>query len=284
MRLVFLSASAVALLAVAGCQGQTSSQPPPEVPSKLVDRAMGVVRMDYQPKLRAQEASPIWPDGFGMRPPPAGTVARGFLKADDALYRGLDETGKPLAVYPVAVDRALVNRGRERFDIYWNSIVSKMALVASADVAAHLGPTTPDVVTTSLNDVIGWLSAVDLPRFAPLSESCSAARTTNPTIAARCAKIANVLMNGDSYIAESVGLGIAERLAPANSPQAAQIAERIKRARYQRDIAGQIIAGQLERDKFSRELIKLMATQRREQDVFLAVIRWGGQPTEPGSN
>jgi mono/diheme cytochrome c family protein len=117
MRLVSLAA-AVALLAVAGCQGQTSSQPPLEFPSKLVDRAMGVVRMDYQPKLRAQEASPIWPDGFGVRPPPAGTVARGFLKDDDAFYRGLDETGKPLAVFPVAVDRHLVLRGRDRFDIY----------------------------------------------------------------------------------------------------------------------------------------------------------------------
>lgn len=169
----------------------------------------------------------------------------------------------------------------ERFDIYWNSIVSKMALVASADAAAHLGPTAPDVVTTSLNDVIGWVSAVALPRFTPLTESCSTARMTNPTISARCARIANVLTNGDSYIAESVGLGISERLAPVNSPQATQVAERIQRARYQRDTAGQIIASQIERDKFSREMIKLMATQRREQDVFLAVIRWGGQSTEP---
>ena len=228
--------------------------------SQLCSQANGCQPESAESHLRKQDPqnAAVW----------LGPLSRARLRKDVAAENEILE----------AMSRA------ERFDIYWNSIVSKMALVASADVAAHLGPTTPDVVTTSLNDVIGWLSAVDLPRFAPLSESCSAARTTNPTIAARCAKIANVLMNGDSYIAESVGLGIAERLAPANSPQAAQIAERIKRARYQRDIAGQIIAGQLERDKFSRELIKLMATQRREQDVFLAVIRWGGQPIEPTSN
>jgi hypothetical protein len=169
----------------------------------------------------------------------------------------------------------------ERFDIYWNSLISKMAVVAGADATAHLGPTTPDVLTTSLNDVIGWVSAVALPRFSPLSESCSNERAANPAIAQRCARIAAILMRGDSYIAESVGLGIAERLAPPNSPQAANVAAQIRRARYQRDTAGQIIAGQVERDKFSREMIKLMATQRREQDVFLAVIRWGRQPTEP---
>ena len=118
MRLLRLAAPALALLALAGCRDQTSHAPPLEYPSKLVDRAMGVVRMDYQPKLRAQEPSEIWPDGFGVRPPPAGTVARGQLKADDAFFRGLDEAGKPLAVFPIAVDRQLVLRGRDRFDIY----------------------------------------------------------------------------------------------------------------------------------------------------------------------
>jgi hypothetical protein len=169
----------------------------------------------------------------------------------------------------------------ERFDIYWNSLISKMAVVAGADAAAHLGPTTPDLLTTSLNDVIGWVSAVTVPRFSVLSDSCSSVRTANATIAQRCSRVAAILMRGDSYIAESVGLGIAERLAPPNSTQAANVAAQIRRARYQRDIAGQIIAGQVERDRFSREMIKLMATQRREQDVFLAVIRWGGQPVEP---
>jgi len=88
-------------------------------------------------------------------------------------------------------------------------------------------------------------------------------------------------MRGDSYIAESVGLGIAERLAPPNSLQAGAVANQIRRARYQRDTAGQIITEQVERDKFSHEMIKLMSSLRREQDVFLAVIRWGGQPLDP---
>lgn len=169
----------------------------------------------------------------------------------------------------------------QRFDIYWNSLVSRMAVVTSADTAARMGPTVPDLITSNLNDVIGWLSSIATPAFGPLGESCSATRVSNPAIAQRCRAISTVLIKGDSFIAESVGLGIAERLAPPGSPQGAAVAQQIKRARYQRDTAGQIINGQLERDKFSRELIKLMATQKREQDVFLTVIRWAGQPVEP---
>ena len=118
MRSVRLVAPALLLLALAGCRDQTSHAPPLEYPSKLVDRAMGVVRMDYQPKVRAQEASPIWPDGRGMRVPPEGTVARGGLKADPAFYRGVSADGAPVATFPLAVDRNLVLRGQQRFDIY----------------------------------------------------------------------------------------------------------------------------------------------------------------------
>lgn len=113
-----LALPALFLLALAGCRDQTSREPPLEYPSKVADRILGVVRMDYQPKIRAQEASPIFPDGRGMRLPPEGTVARGSLKADSAFYRGITETGAPLSAFPVAVDRDLVLWGRQRFEIY----------------------------------------------------------------------------------------------------------------------------------------------------------------------
>lgn len=118
MRNARLLAPALALLAVAGCRDMTSQAPPLEYPSKLVDKALGVVRMDFQPKVQAQDASPIWPDGSGMRLPPEGTVARGGLKADAAFYRGVTEAGAPLASFPLPVDRELVLRGAQRFDIY----------------------------------------------------------------------------------------------------------------------------------------------------------------------
>lgn len=115
MRLLFLAA----LLALAGCRGGTSTEPPVLPPPKIVDHELvPVTNMNIQPKYKAQSASDFWPDGSASRLPPEGTVARGSLKADDAFYRGLDGEGKPLTTYPVEVNEALVMRGKERYDIY----------------------------------------------------------------------------------------------------------------------------------------------------------------------
>ena len=60
------------LLALTGCmRGGTSSSPPLHI----------VLDMDFQPKVKAQSASPLdsHTDGRGMRLPVAGTVARGSL-------------------------------------------------------------------------------------------------------------------------------------------------------------------------------------------------------------
>ncbi|HEY6641624.1 hypothetical protein [Povalibacter sp.] len=169
----------------------------------------------------------------------------------------------------------------ERFDIYWNSLVSKAAIVMSANTAAHMGPTTPDLIATSLNYAIGWLSTVALPAFKPLSDACLTGANSNPATAQRCRTIATVLTRGDSLIAEGLGLSMQQKLATPGSAEAEQIDTQIRRSRYQRETAGQIIATQADQEKFSRELIKLMTTLRREQDVFLTVVRWGQQPVEP---
>jgi mono/diheme cytochrome c family protein len=58
-------------------------------------------RMKDQPNARPYEASPYFPDGRAMRVPPSNTVPHG-------------ERATPAPV----VDRALVTRGRERFEIY----------------------------------------------------------------------------------------------------------------------------------------------------------------------
>jgi mono/diheme cytochrome c family protein len=73
--------------------------------------------MDNQPKFKAQARNMMFADRRAMRPPVEGTVARGELNDDDALYRGLEgETW--VAAMPVEVDRALLERGRQRYDIF----------------------------------------------------------------------------------------------------------------------------------------------------------------------
>ena len=75
--------------------------------------------MDNQPRFEAQHANPLFADGRAMRPPVAGTVARGELRADDHYYRGISG-GVWATVFPsqVEVSMTLLQRGRERFGIY----------------------------------------------------------------------------------------------------------------------------------------------------------------------
>ncbi len=71
----------------------------------------------YQPRIDPLEKSRFFADGVGARPIPAGTVARGQLKADRTFHTGIE--GDQLAAsFPLPVDEELLARGRERYNIY----------------------------------------------------------------------------------------------------------------------------------------------------------------------
>lgn len=73
--------------------------------------------MHDQPRYKPLGRSDFFADGRASRPLVPGTVARGFLRDDTRLHTGKDAAGF-LAEFPVPVDLALVERGRERYDIY----------------------------------------------------------------------------------------------------------------------------------------------------------------------
>jgi mono/diheme cytochrome c family protein len=52
-----------------------------------------------------------------MRPPVEGAIARGDLQADDHLVRGVVE-GQWAEGFPMTVTEAVMQRGRERYDVY----------------------------------------------------------------------------------------------------------------------------------------------------------------------
>jgi mono/diheme cytochrome c family protein len=97
------------VLALGGCaRGCTSSRPPIHLnPS-----------MDDQPKVRTQTASTFFFDGASMRQPVPGTVAIGGLKEDAAFFTGKGADGQFVATIPRPVDEALLERGRQRYEIY----------------------------------------------------------------------------------------------------------------------------------------------------------------------
>lgn len=102
------------LLALAACRGQTTADPP-IVPLR---------NMFDQDRYDPQSASRFFADQRTMRAPVVGTVARETI-LDPAVGQGRlpDDSGYVLEVPPAAVASygnmgALVERGRERFNIY----------------------------------------------------------------------------------------------------------------------------------------------------------------------
>jgi hypothetical protein len=72
--------------------------------------------MENQPKANPMTESDFFSDGRVARPLVAGTVARGHLKADALFYTG-KMNGKDSEIFPFPITRAVLERGRERFDI-----------------------------------------------------------------------------------------------------------------------------------------------------------------------
>jgi hypothetical protein len=73
--------------------------------------------MQDQPRFRPFRPSAFFADGRSDRPQVAGTIARGHLEEDELLHRGLVD-GKPAEVFPFPVTAEVLERGRERFDIF----------------------------------------------------------------------------------------------------------------------------------------------------------------------
>ena len=73
--------------------------------------------MHDAPRYEAYEHSEFFGDGRSMRPQVAGTVARGQLREDTAMFAGKVGTAF-VASNPLPVTLQLLHRGRQRFDIY----------------------------------------------------------------------------------------------------------------------------------------------------------------------
>jgi mono/diheme cytochrome c family protein len=73
--------------------------------------------MQDQPKYKPLAASSFFIDGRSARPIPAGTVARDALNDADVAHTGEDNGGYATTI-PLPITQALLERGRERFDIY----------------------------------------------------------------------------------------------------------------------------------------------------------------------
>ena len=73
--------------------------------------------MQDQPKYKDLRGSAFFDDKRSARPMVPDTVARGFLHADE-LYQTGKQNGKSVAELPMPLTREILNRGRQRYDIF----------------------------------------------------------------------------------------------------------------------------------------------------------------------
>ena len=207
--LVFLAVG-VAGFATLGLQGKMSRKPPMEL----------FPDMDRQAKLRPMEPNHFFANGVSSQLPPAGTIARSqpIATASGDIYHFEDSpvntgrvTGSTNFVEnnPLAVNLQLIQRGRERFDIYCapchgklgdgNGITKKigvMPTVANLHDArivqltdgeifntitygkGTMGATGPLVATEDRWAVIAYLRALQLSRLGTIDDLTSEQQAT----------------------------------------------------------------------------------------------------------
>ncbi len=141
--LIPLVSLCLTLMITGGCSRQSPSTEPP---------VHLVQNMDEQPKYKAQSESRFHADGSAMRLPVEGTVARGQLRLDSSVfYTGRDAVGNLVDRLPLEMTAELLNRGRERFDIYCAPCHGRMGNSQSMVVKKGMVP-PPDLVEQRLVD------------------------------------------------------------------------------------------------------------------------------------
>ena len=74
-------------------------------------------QMAEQPRYEPLAKSDFFSDGRSTRAPIEGTVARGELRDDQQFYTG-NSGGKPAETFPFPVSVEILQRGRQRYDIF----------------------------------------------------------------------------------------------------------------------------------------------------------------------
>lgn len=170
----------------------------------------------------------------------------------------------------------------QRFDLYWTGLVWRLSAAREKSAPQPGTPAAqPQPLTAALDRMTEALSSAVVPAFKPLSTACAQDRVQDPVTRTRCERISEAMQRSDTTLVEGLGIGIAQRLATPASPEAVVLDERAATLSYRSQAAGAVVRSQVERDKFSAQMIELMKKLPREQDVSIAILRWAGQPLLP---
>ena len=103
--------------------------------------ALGSCRQDMHnaPRVDPYEASDAFEDQRGSRTLVEGTVARGHLNDDELLYTG-KQAGQPVDQFPFAINRDVLARGQQRYNIYCSPCHGRTGMANGMVVQRGLRP------------------------------------------------------------------------------------------------------------------------------------------------
>jgi len=187
------------------------------------------------------------------------------------------------------VDRVLADMAQGgRFDIYWNRIVVLM-FESLQQVAKSLPPGRDTSDSARLMEVIGIVSAEMIPPFGALVDACREPSTGQREALGdsgrreSCLKVAKTLQQGDTVLAEMVGISLEKRLVPADGKEFHALSERRRILEWRTAQLAKFDAplppwiG----NAHARLRVARMRSLRREQDVALAILRGAGSAVDP---
>jgi hypothetical protein len=170
----------------------------------------------------------------------------------------------------VARDAALAALGRsDRVDFYYTTLVARLSRAVT-----RTGRVSSEIAEVW---VIGYLAREAIPAYQYVSTACKGERLQNVEVTDTCRAVARSLQRGDTYLTEMIGVAIAKRVWPEDSSEWKAAAE----ARRVYDYRSKLFPAQ-QGEQFAKEYLTLCAQNRREQDVFVALlIKDGKNPNPP---
>jgi hypothetical protein len=161
----------------------------------------------------------------------------------------------------------------ERVDIYWTTLIVHLTRAVAATHQVSL----PEAMV----NVIGGLAAEEIPAYSATVSLCKGDRLNDDKALQDCRRAALAFEQGDTFITEMIGLAIARRAWPVDSPQWKAAAEETRVARYRMQTIGQPEVKSGMGARWTQQYLSLCEQNRREQDVALAQIVKAGESPDP---
>jgi hypothetical protein len=180
----------------------------------------------------------------------------------------------------VAEDRALAAMADSGyFDVYWSRSIVRAADTLSIPRGRKRTPLLG--IQWAANDAVGWLAVAAIPPFGAVSDTCNGDRLSRDAVKAWCRSLVEVMENGDTYIAQSIGRAIGTRVCETTDPQFARVEERKRAYRYALDKVAPHVEDSMRTPENAAAWLNRFRAHRRESDVYRAWLSELGVPPDP---